>query len=115
MYDTIPYVSSRDHTADGRPTEGSAAQGSPGVYLYGLSFCDHCTSGKEMLEELGIPFAMTLLDQLDPAVRRPVLKSLRDRYGKQVVFPVLEIDGEFTFGFNRKIWSELLQSVSHNR
>lgn len=103
MFERIPYVASH-----GDP-EASAAHD---IYLYGLSFCDHCSSGREFLEDLDIPFAMTYLDQLEPEVRRPVLKTFREMYGKPVVYPVLEIDGEFTFGYSREVWSDLLRSIS---
>jgi glutaredoxin len=103
MFDTVRYASSggdSDSTTESR------------VYLYGLSFCEHCTQGRALLEELGIDFSMTYLDKLEPGVRRPILKHFRDLYGKPVVYPVLEIDGEFTFGYNREVWSDLLRPIS---
>ena len=102
MFSDIPYV-----TSSGEPADASAE-----VYFYGLSFCDHCTAGKQLLEEMNVPFAMVYLDQLEPAQRRPVLRAFRETYGKQVIYPVLEVNGNYTFGFNREVWSEILQPVS---
>jgi glutaredoxin len=81
------------------------------VYLYGLSFCESCREGRRLLEELGLAFRMTHLDQLEPDVRRPVLHELRAMYGKSVLYPVLEVDGEFTFGFEREAWTRALAPV----
>ena len=103
MFERIPYVVSQGDSDT--PAEHD-------IYLYGLSFCDHCATGKEFLEESGVPFSMTHLDQLEPEVRRPVLKTFREMYGKPVIYPVLEIDGEFTFGYSREVWSDLLRSIS---
>lgn len=105
MFATIPYTSSR---AD------PEAIRAPRVYLYGLSFCDHCAHGQRLLEETGVDFSMTHLDTLEPGIRRPVLKRFRELYGKPVVYPVLEIDGEFTFGYNRELWSDLLHPISQD-
>jgi len=102
MFSTIPYEHSR----------GDPERASSNIYLYGLSFCDHCTQGKALLEELGVPYSVTYLDTLPPEVRRPVLKRFREMYGKSVIYPVLEIDGEFVFGYNREEWSDLLRSNS---
>ena len=103
MFTSIQYASSR-----GDPEQETSAH----VYFYGLSFCDHCQEGRKLLEESGIPFSMTYLDQLEPEIRRPVLKSFRDIYGKSVLYPVLEIEGEYTFGYDREVWSDLLRSIS---
>lgn len=103
MFSTIPYESSRSASASGEPAR---------VILYGLSFCGHCAEGRELLEELGVEFSSTYLDRLDPDVRRPVLARFRAVYGKPVIYPVLEIDGEFTFGYDKEIWSGLLSALS---
>ncbi|MFW6312960.1 MAG: glutaredoxin family protein [Spirochaetota bacterium] len=104
MFSTIPYEQSR----------GDPEHASNEIYLYGLSFCEHCAEGRALLEELGVPFAMTYLDRLEPDVRRPVLRKFREIYGKSVIYPVLEIAGEFTFGYSRDKWSSLLRSISQN-
>jgi glutaredoxin len=106
MFPSIPYVSSR-----GEPSVDATHD----VYLYGLSFCDHCQAARGLLEQLGISFAMTYLDQLEPDVRRPVLATFRELYGKSVIYPVIEIDGVFTFGFDRDTWLRLLRPDSQNR
>ena len=103
MFSEIPYTSSGD--------DPDAQEQIP-IYFYGLSFCDHCVEGRRLLEELGVPFRMTYLDQLEPDVRRPVMHELRTTYGQSVLYPVLEIDGEFTFGYSREKWSDLLRSFS---
>lgn len=103
MFSTIPYETTRAASASADPAR---------IILYGLSFCDHCAQGRAFLEEIGVSFMHTHLDRLEPDVRRPVLAKLREIYGKPVIYPVLEIDGEFTFGFNEEVWSDLLKSES---
>jgi glutaredoxin len=103
MFDTVPYEPSHD---------GPVAVAESRVFFYGLSFCDHCAQGRKLLEESGIQFSWTHLDRLEPDVRRPVLRAFRDVYGKPVIYPVLEIDGEYTFGYNQAIWSDLIGSIS---
>jgi len=105
MFSTIPYVSSR----------GDPEQTKESVCFYGLSFCQHCHEGRALLDELGVSYRMTYLDELEPEVRRPVLRKFREIYRKPVLYPVLEIDGEYTFGYSREVWSDLLRSVSQDR
>ena len=103
MFSTIPYE---------RPRTASPADDEARIFLYGLSFCDHCAQARAFLEELGVDFSYTQIDRLEPEVRRPVLARFRQIYGKPVIYPVLEIDGEFTFGFSEEIWSGLLHDES---
>lgn len=102
MFASIPYTS-----ADGEPADPEQAD----AILYALSFCTHCAEAKTFLEELDVSFAMTQLDTLDPDLRRPALQALRRIYGDRVIYPVLEIDGEMTFGYDRDIWRDRLRSV----
>lgn len=99
MFESIPYK------LEGPvPREGEE----PRVYFYGLSFCSHCEEGLSLLEEKGVSFYMAYIDELQPEIRRPVLSALRKEYGKPVMYPVLEVDGEYIVGFNRDLWLERL-------
>lgn len=102
MFDTIAYTSRGPAVASGNTNR---------VFFYGLSFCDHCVEGIAFLDELDIPYAMTYIDKLDPEVRRPVLSAFRRIHGEPVVYPILEVDGELTIGFNREVWKEKLEAV----
>jgi glutaredoxin len=104
MFPTVDY-----HVS---PRSQAAPDETPDVFFYGLSFCGHCVEGKTLLQELGLEFRWTFIDLLEPDVRRPILKALRDRAGEPVNYPVLEVNGEFVFGYNRAVWSELLRSGS---
>ncbi len=103
MFETLPYAKSKQ--VPDRPEV-------PPIYLYGLASCEHCKEGRDLLEEQRIPFEMVYLDTLDAEVRRPVLQEFRQRYGERVPYPVLEIDGEFIFGFDREQWLERLGSLA---
>lgn len=96
MFDTIPYQEIGEQREDTQ------------VVMYGLSFCGHCEEGKAFLSSLGVGFRYASLDTLEAPLRRPVLKALRDRYGRPVLYPVLEVDGEFTFGFEPDAWRAAL-------
>jgi len=51
-----------------------------------------------------------LLDRL-PAERRHEIQADFERaYGAKPIYPVLEIDGELYFGFNREVWRRLLST-----
>jgi len=87
-------------TPEGDPADASAA----GVIVYGLSYCEHCAEGKKLLQSMGVPFVTTNLDTLDPDTRRPALHKLRTIYGRRVLYPVLEVDGTLTFGYDLETW-----------
>lgn len=92
------------------PGRGNPPTGEPpAVFLYALTFCPHCDLGKEFLTERGCGFRMVYVDKIEPEIRRTVLRSLRETYGKSVLYPVLEIHGEFTFGFSPEVWRTRLE------
>ncbi len=103
MFETIPYARSKQ--VPDRPD-------APPVYFYGLSSCEHCKEGRDLLEEQQVPFEMVYLDTLDPEIRRPVLHEFRQRYGDRVPYPVLEIEGEFLFGFDRERWVQRIAPIA---
>ncbi len=102
MFDTIAYKTMGPAPAAGAKTR---------VFFYGLSFCDHCVEGIAFLDELGIPYAMTYIDALEPDVRRPVLSAFRRIHGEPVIYPVLEVDGDLTVGFNREVWRQRIETA----
>ena len=103
MFESLPYA---------RSAKGVETPGMPPVYLYGLTACEHCKEGRQLLEEHRIPFSMVYLDALTPEIRRPVLTALREQYGQRVLYPVLEVDGEYTFGFDRDAWEKIIGSLT---
>ena len=103
MFRTLPYARSRK--AVDKPS-------TPPIYLYGLTACAHCLAARRLLEEHELPFQMVYLDTLDPDVRRPAMQALRKEYGDRVLYPVLEIDGRFMFGFDREEWTVLIDTLA---
>ncbi|MFP4112983.1 MAG: glutaredoxin family protein [Spirochaetota bacterium] len=103
MFPEIPYETVDTHQDDGDERT---------IILYSLSFCHHCREARRLLEELHVSFRTTHLDLLDPEVRRPALRELREIHGDRVPYPVLEIDGSFTFGFDRDEWMRRLGSTA---
>ena len=85
--------------------------GSPDqVAIYGLLQCVPCKESKEFMESTGLAFRYVILEQQKPDVRQELKKTFQDRLGKRPVFPVLEVNGDLTFGFSVEVWrAELAQ------
>ncbi len=66
------------------------------IRLFSTPVCPYCSTLKRFLEEKEIKFeAINVLDDLD-AQEEMITKS------GQVTVPVLDVDGEFIVGFDRK-------------
>lgn len=78
------------------------------VVLYGLSYCDHCHDGKRFLESTGIQFEFAFIDSHPAPVRAQATARFRRAYGKPLIYPILEVDGEYIFGFDETEWKTRL-------
>jgi glutaredoxin len=85
--------------------------GSPeNVTVYGLLQCVPCKEAKEFMESTGLAFRYVILEQQKPEVRQELKKTFQAELGARPVFPVLEVNGELTFGFRTEQWrTELAQ------
>ncbi|NBC28988.1 MAG: hypothetical protein GVY29_03230 [Spirochaetes bacterium] len=87
-------------------------RGSPeNVTVYGLFTCVPCKEAKEYLQELGLAFRYVILEHQKPELRRQLKKTFQDTLGSRPVYPVLEVNGEFTFGFKEEAWRTVLAQV----
>lgn len=80
------------------------------IVLYGFSYCVHCIDGRAFLESRGIGFKYVFLDEASLPQRSSVTPRLRRAYGKRLIFPVLEVDGDLAFGFDAEQWDALLSA-----
>ncbi|MFO8063499.1 MAG: glutaredoxin domain-containing protein [Spirochaetota bacterium] len=102
MYSDIPY----------KKIEGR--RGHDSVYVYGLSFCDHCKAAIEFLKEEGFSFHYVYLDRIRGEYRRRVTADLEAIWKQKLIYPILEVGGEFTFGFDEESWRSTIGSAEHS-
>lgn len=79
------------------------------VYVYGFSFCEHCARARRFLEEEGLGCSYVLLDAVPAETRKPIEEHFEAVYGEKAIYPVLEVDGRFLFGFNAELWRSVLK------
>lgn len=80
------------------------------VTVYGLLQCVPCKEAKEFLQESGLAFRYVILEHQKPDIRQELKRRFQEILGRRPVYPVLEVNGEFTFGFHIETWrTELAQ------
>ncbi|MFA5232375.1 MAG: glutaredoxin domain-containing protein [Candidatus Paceibacterota bacterium] len=72
------------------------------VRLFSTPICPYCLTLKRFLEEKGIEVESIDVSQDEEAQKEMVEKT------KQATVPVLDIDGQFVVGFDRKKICEIL-------
>ncbi len=72
------------------------------VRLFSTPICPYCLTLKRFLEENGVEVVSIDVSQDEEAQKEIVEKT------KQTTVPVLDIDGQFVVGFDRKKICELL-------
>lgn len=73
------------------------------IRLFTTPICPYCFALKRFLEEKGIEF-----DVIDVSADLEAQKEMIEKT-KQATVPVLDVDGEFVIGFDRKRICELLK------
>ena len=73
------------------------------IKLYSTPICPYCFALKRFLEEKGIEF-----ESIDVSSDLVAQKEMIEKT-QQATVPVLEVDGEFIIGFDRKRIVELLK------
>lgn len=72
------------------------------IRLFTTPICPYCFSLKRFLQEKNVDF-----EEVDVSANEVALQEMIDET-KQTTIPVLDIDGEFVVGFDRKKICELL-------
>ncbi len=72
------------------------------VKVYSTPVCPYCVSLKEFLKKHNVDF-----EEIDVSQNQEAAREMVEKTGQMAV-PVLEIDGEFVVGFDRKRISKLL-------
>lgn len=78
------------------------------AYVYGLSYCDHCKEAVQFLATEGFALRYVYLDRIRGEIRKRVTTELEELRGEKLIYPILELNGEFYFGFDPDTWRRLL-------
>jgi len=73
------------------------------IRLFSTPICPYCFSLKRFLEEKGVEF-----EEIDVSSDEKFMNEVLEKT-KQTTVPVLDIDGEFIVGFDRKKICEVLK------
>jgi glutaredoxin len=77
------------------------------IRLYALSTCPYCRMTKRYLDDHGISYELTEVDQLDGDERQSTIDEVK-RLSGGTSFPVLVADDEVIVGFNKSRIAEVL-------
>jgi len=72
------------------------------IKVYSTEACPYCVALKNFLKEKGVDFK-----EIDVSQNQEAAKEMVEKTNQRGV-PVLEVDGQFIVGFNRKKIEELL-------
>ena len=70
----------------------------PPVKLYTLSTCSHCKHTKQFLNELGVPYDLVDVDQLQGQERADMIEEVK-KYNPNCSFPTILIGDKCIVGF----------------
>lgn len=77
------------------------------VVLYSLSTCPYCRMAKRFLDDCGIDFDVTEVDQLGDEAKSETVADVR-RLSGGASFPVIVVGDEVVVGFDKARLSKLL-------
>ncbi len=77
------------------------------VHLYALSTCPYCRMTKRYLEDHGVSYELTEVDQLEGDERQQAVDKVKELSGG-TSFPVLVADDQVVVGFNKTRIGEIL-------
>lgn len=78
------------------------------VKLYALSTCSHCKKTKELLQNKGVDFDATDVDQLEGDQRQQVIEEVK-QYNPSLSFPTLLIGDKCIVGYKKDDIEEALK------
>lgn len=70
------------------------------VKVYALSTCIHCKNAKKYLDECGVKYDCTFVDQLEGDERRETIEQIKG-HNPAVSFPTIVIGDSVVVGFNK--------------
>jgi glutaredoxin len=97
---------------DTRYTEVPGEDPGHDIAVYGLTRCEPCKQAREFLSAKGWRYKYVHLERQPQETRQEIKKDFSRAHGRRPVFPVLEIDGEYHFGFNPDAWEQWIAGES---
>jgi len=77
------------------------------IHLYALSTCPYCRMTKRYLDDHGITYELTEVDQLEGDEKKNAIDRVKELSGG-TSFPVLVADNEVVVGFNKTKIADIL-------
>ena len=78
------------------------------VKLYALSTCSHCKKTKELLQNQGVDYDATDVDQLEGEKRQEAIEEVK-QYNPSLSFPTLVIGDKCIVGYKKDEIEEALK------
>ena len=78
------------------------------VFLYALSTCVHCKHAKEFLDEKGVDYDYTYVDQLEGEDKQQAIQEVK-KYNPSLSFPTIIIDDKCIVGNKQEEIEEALE------
>lgn len=84
------------------------------IILLGSSSCEFFSAATELLKERNLGYSYSLLDRIHPEKKKKIVRYLMENYTKDLLCPFLLLGKDnFISGFNREVWEQKLDTVSH--
>jgi glutaredoxin len=80
------------------------------IAIYGLTRCEPCREARQFMEQKGWGYRYVHLERQPQELRQQIKKDFAKAHGSRPIFPVLEIDGEYHFGFNPEAWERWIRT-----
>lgn len=85
----------------------------PEMTIYSLTYCGSCKDARDFLKEKGYTFKYIELDTLPPHERFGLKRTINPENKKDMLYPVLEINGEERlYGYNPDVWLDRISRYS---
>jgi len=79
------------------------------VKLYALSTCGHCKKTKELLQNKGVDYDCTEVDQLEGQERQEAIEEVK-QYNPSLSFPTLVVGDKCVVGYKKEEIEEALKN-----
>ncbi|MFP4012223.1 MAG: glutaredoxin family protein [Spirochaetaceae bacterium] len=89
-------------------TEVSGIPSGREIVVYGLLRCAPCKEARDFLEQKGWRYKYVHLERQPQELRARIKKGFAAAHGARPIYPVLELDGTYYFGFDRVVWEQLI-------
>ena len=93
-------------------TEVEGKHRSPVLTLYTLSYCHSCSAARELLESFEFAYRYLVVDKLPKQQILQVKRQIIKPGERSILYPVLQIDDQFFYGYNPGLWKHKLEGAA---